>query len=438
MPSTWRLPLAAGIALILLALLLSPGRAEAQFLKNLKKTAKEAAESETNNQVDKIVRGSVQCAFDNLQCINSAEKSGKDVVLTDDEGEVLLDKKGEPVSDPEEGARIAEKSGGAARPGEGAWANYDFQPGDKILFYDDYTRDVVGDFPRRFVLSQGNFEIVDVEGMRYVRATSGGIFAIPMPAALPEKFTLEYSVNITHGNGYVRLMPGRAFQGPARTYQGSVVAVAFGRAGIMPVGGAGPEVLTTVAAAATRDVIAPVRVMADGDHMKVYLGERRVANAPNAVFPRSDTLFLAVGSATPDYPILIGPVRVAGGGKDLYDRLVEEGRVSTQGVLFATNSARIRPESTPTLLEIGMMLQGNPELRIAIEGHTDSDGTTDFNQDLSERRAQAVMAYLVTEMHIDAARLEAMGFGESKPVASNDTPEGKAQNRRVDLVRVGP
>ncbi|MEZ4411594.1 MAG: OmpA family protein [Gemmatimonadales bacterium] len=437
MLSTRRPPLAAGIALILLALAFSPARADAQFFKNLKKTVKQAAESETNSQVDKIVRGSVQCAFDNLQCINSAEKSGKDVVLTDDDGEVLLDKKGKPVSDPEEGARIAEQSGGVARPGEGAWANYDFQPGDKILFYDDYTRDVVGDFPRRFVLSQGNFEIVDIEGMRYLRATSSGIFAIPLPETLPEQFTIEYSVNITHGNGYARMMPGRAFLGPARSYQGSAVAVAMTRAGIMPVGGAGPEVLTTVGAGATRDVIASVRVMADGDHMKVYLGERRVANVPNAVFPRSDTLFMAVGSAAPDHPILIGPVRVAGGGKDLYDRLVEEGRVSTQGVLFATNSARIRPESTPTLLEIGMMLQGNPELRIAIEGHTDSDGTTEFNQDLSERRAQAVMAYLVTEMNIDAARLEAMGFGETKPVASNDTPEGKAQNRRVDLVRVG-
>jgi len=120
MSSTWRPPLAAGIALIFLALAASPDTANAQFFKNLKKTVKEAAESETNSQVDKIVRGSVQCAFDNLQCINNAEKSGQDVVLTDDEGEVLLDKKGNPVSDPEEGARIAEQSGGAARPGEGA------------------------------------------------------------------------------------------------------------------------------------------------------------------------------------------------------------------------------------------------------------------------------------------------------------------------------
>jgi len=438
MSSTWRPPLAAGIALILLALAASPDTANAQFFKNLKKTVKEAAESETNSQVDKIVRGSVQCAFDNLQCINNAEKSGQDVVLTDDEGEVLLDKKGNPVSDPEEGARIAEQSGGAARPGEGAWANYDFQPGDNVLFYDDYTRDVIGDFPRRFVLSQGNFEVVDVEGVRYVRATSSGIFAIPLPETLPEQFTLEYSVNVTHGNGYARLMPGRAYQGPARAYQGSAVDVSLSRAGILPVGTAGPTVMTPMDTRKMQKSIVAVRVMADGEHMKMYIGEQRVANAPNAVFPRSDTLFLAVGWAAPDSPILIGSIRVAGGGKDLYDRLIKEGRVSTQGVLFATNSARIRPESTPTLLEIGTMLQENPDLRIAIEGHTDSEGATEFNQDLSMRRAAAVKEHLVSEMQIDAARLEAIGFGESNPVASNETPEGRSQNRRVDLVRVGP
>lgn len=437
MSSTWRPPLAAGIALMVLALSAFPTSADAQFIKNLKKTVKEAAESETNSQVDKIVRGSVQCAFDNLQCINSAEKSGKDVVLTDDDGEVLLDRKGQPVSDPEEGARIAEASGEASRPGQGAWANYDFQPGDELLFFDDYTRDVVGDFPRRFVLSQGNFEVVDVEGVRYVRATASGIFAVPLPETLPEQFTLEYSVNVTHGNGYVRLMPGRAFLGPARSYQGSVVDVSLSRAGISPVGGSGPAAMTTMKTTKMRNSIVAVRVMADGEHMKMYIGEQRVANVPNAIFPRSDTLFLAVGSASPEYPVLVGPVRVAGGGKDLYDRLIEEGRVSTQGVRFATNSARIRPESTPTLLEIGMMLQSNPDLRIAIEGHTDSDGAEAFNLDLSERRAAAVMEYLVTDMQIEADRLEAKGFGEAKPVASNETPEGKAQNRRVDLVRVG-
>jgi len=434
---TRRPPLAAGIALILFALIALPASAEAQFFKKLKQTVKDAAESETNAQVDKLVRGKVQCAFDNLECIDGAKASGKEVVLTDDEGDLLLDKNGKPVSDPDEGARIAETDGGVTKPGEGAWANYDFQPGDEILLFDDYSRDEIGDFPRRYALIEGNWEVVDWEGGRYLRATSGGILAIPLPEILPEQFTLEFSVSLKHGNAYAALMPGRAFQGRPRAYQGSAVALYLSKVGITSVGGVGPTVLTPVGTKRMQNAVVPVRVMADGEHMKMYLGEQRVANVPNAVFPRADTLFLAVGSAAPDYPILIGPIRVAGGGKDLYDRLVEEGRVRTQGVYFATNSARIKPESTPTLAEIGKMLRDYPDLRILIEGHTDSDGATDFNQDLSERRAAAVMDYLVTQMQIDRARLETAGFGESKPVATNNSPEGKAQNRRVELVRGG-
>ena len=170
--------------------------------------------------------------------------------------------------------------------------------------------------------------------------------------------------------------------------------------------------------------------------MKVFIGEKRVANVPNAVFPRSDTLFIAVSWASEASPILIGPVRIAGGGRDLYDRLAKDGRAATQGILFASGSARIRPESTPTLEEIGKMLEEHPGLRIAIEGHTDSDGEDAFNQELSESRAAAVKSYLVDRHGIDASRLESAGFGESRPVADNADPEGKQQNRRVELVRL--
>jgi outer membrane protein OmpA-like peptidoglycan-associated protein len=154
------------------------------------------------------------------------------------------------------------------------------------------------------------------------------------------------------------------------------------------------------------------------------------------VFPRSDTLFVALSSANEKNPILIGPIRIAGGGRDLYDRLARDGRVATQGILFASGSARIRPESTPTLAEIGAMLGEHPDLRLAIEGHTDGDGDDAFNLDLSERRAAAVKVYLVEQLSIEGARLETAGFGEARPVAENDNPEGKQRNRRVELVRL--
>ncbi len=433
---TRRSPLALGGTLLLLAAIGMPGRAEGQILKKLKKAAKNAAESEMVNQVDRLVRDKVRCVFDDLECIKNAEASGKGAVLTDDTGDLLLDGEGQPVSDPAQGAELAAREQRTVRPGEGAWANYDFQPGDSVLVFDDFTRDSVGDFPRRFELVEGNFEVVDWNGARYLRATSYGVVAIPLPTTLPDRFTLEFTTSIQHGNGFVRVTTGRAYWGPARTYHGTAISVGRGRAGFLPVASTGPQVLTKFAADLVTEALAPIRVMADGDHMKMYLGEQRVGNAPNTIFPRSDTLFIAVGTANEQSPILIGPIRVAAGGRDLYDRLAQDGRAATQGILFATNSARIRPESTPTLAEIATMLRKHPQLRLSIEGHTDSQGTADFNQGLSERRAAAVVEYLTEQMGIEPARLESAGFGESRPTAPNDTPEGMQQNRRVELVRL--
>jgi outer membrane protein OmpA-like peptidoglycan-associated protein len=412
----------------------SAGPLEAQILRRIKETVKRAAEDETMNQIDRLVRGKVRCVFDDLECIRKGEASGEGVVLTDDEGEILVDEDGHPVSDPDRGAEIAQDR--QARPGEGAWANYDFVPGDEVLIFEDFTQEKVGDFPRRFDLVMGNWEVVDWEGGRYLRATSNGVLAIPLPEALPERFTIEFSVNLQHGGSFARLAPGRFFLGPGQSYRGSAISIQPTRAGIAAIRGGGPESMSDIPANMLRDEIVPVRVMADAEHMRVYLKERRVANVPNAVFPRTDSLFLVLNAARQTQPILIGPIRIAGGGRDLYDRLARDGRVATQGILFATNSDRIRPESTPTLEEIGQMLKEHAELRIAIEGHTDGDGEEAYNQELSERRAAAVKAFLIQTYGIQDSRLQTAGFGESKPVADNTTPEGKQQNRRVELVRV--
>ena len=122
-------------------------------------------------------------------------------------------------------------------------------------------------------------------------------------------------------------------------------------------------------------------------------------------------------------------------GRSSNDALAEKGHVSTQGIYFDTGSDRIRPESTPTLKEIGQMLNEHPELKLRIEGHTDNVGNAASNQTLSERRADAVRQFLVSTYGIDASRLGAKGFGATKPVASNSTQEGQQNNRRVELVK---
>lgn len=441
-------------ALAIAAALATPGTANAQIFKKLKETVKQAAEEETLSQVDRLVRDGVACPFNDFDCIRSAQDSGEEFYLTDEDGEVVVDGEGEAVTDPAEAAAVLGKpaptSGESAvppPPGAGAapppadlstaYSNYDFEPGDRVLVEDDFSADNVGDFPRRFSLVEGSFEVIEWQGARYVRALSGGSFAIPLPGTLPETFTLETAVNLQHGNAYLRITPGRAFHGRPRDYAGSAVSIEFGRAGVRPVGAnGGPDALARIESSVVRDAIVPVRVMADGDHMKIYLGDERVANVPNAVFPRSDTLFVSVGSATPERPIVIGGFRIAGGGRDLYDRLATEGRVATRGIHFDVNSATIRPESRAALDEIGAMLQEHPQLRISIEGHTDSDGDDAANLSLSERRAAAVKDYLVTNYGVQADRLESVGLGETVPVADNATAEGKQENRRVELVRL--
>jgi outer membrane protein OmpA-like peptidoglycan-associated protein len=266
-----------------------------------------------------------------------------------------------------------------------------------------------------------------------MRALSRGMISIPLPEVLPDRFTLETSVNLDHGNAHLWILPGDETLDRAGGYSGSVVAAEWAQTGIRA-RTQGPDALTRHDHSVWDEVV-PLRVMADGDYIKVYLGESRMANVPNAVFPRTDRLFVDVSSATQDRPILMGPVRIASGGADLYDRLAADGRVATQGILFDVDSDRIRPESTPTLKEIGTMLQEHPDLRISIEGHTDNDGDDAYNLDLSKRRAAAVRDFLITDYDIDPDRLESEGFGESMPTVPNDTPEGKQQNRRVELVR---
>ena len=127
---------------------------------------------------------------------------------------------------------------------------------------------------------------------------------------------------------------------------------------------------------------------------------------------------------------------MAAGGKKLYDALAEKGRVATQGIYFDTGSDRIRPESTPTLKEIGTMLKDHPDLKLTIEGHTENVGSAQSNQALSEKRAAAVRQYLMDSYQVDGTRLTAKGLGASKPAGGNDTAAGRQQNRRVELVKM--
>ncbi|MEL6265120.1 MAG: OmpA family protein [Pseudomonadota bacterium] len=114
--------------------------------------------------------------------------------------------------------------------------------------------------------------------------------------------------------------------------------------------------------------------------------------------------------------------------------IAETGRVALYGIQFDTDESRIRPESEPTLAEMAAFLKGNPGLEVVIVGHTDNQGSMAYNLGLSARRAEAVRDALATRFGIAAGRMAHAGAGFLAPVAPNTTPEGRALNRRVEII----
>lgn len=129
-------------------------------------------------------------------------------------------------------------------------------------------------------------------------------------------------------------------------------------------------------------------------------------------------------------------LRLAVGAPDTRNKLMTEGKWVTHGILFDVNSDKIKGESYGTLKAIATVLKESADLKVTIIGHTDSDGDDAKNLDLSKRRAASVKAMLATEFGIDAGRMETDGKGETQPADKNDTAAGKANNRRVEYVKL--
>lgn len=322
------------------------------------------------------------------------------------------------------------------KPGEGVWLNYDFVPGNRVLFFDDFTGDEVGNFPHRLELREGNMEVADWKGSRWLRASTSGTMLLPLADVLPERFTLEFDYYAPWEWNSIEVACDLPDDTPERgAFTKAVFSTFDKKAGLRSYDNARVLAYGALAEGAGK-LILHCRVMADGKYMKVYANETRVANFPSTSFGRSKALAFRFVDTDENRPAMIGNVRVAASDKRLYDALVAAGRVATQGILFDTGSDRIRPESTPTLKEIGQMLKDHPDLKLRIEGHTDNVGDAASNLALSERRAGAVRTYLVGQGGIEDARLQVKGFGQTKPVSSNDSAEGRQNNRRVELVKL--
>jgi len=133
---------------------------------------------------------------------------------------------------------------------------------------------------------------------------------------------------------------------------------------------------------------------------------------------------------------LLSNLKLAAGLPDTRSKLINEGKFVTSGILFDVNSDKIKQQSYGVLKDIANVLSDNSSVNVKIVGHTDSDGNAADNLSLSKRRAEAVKAALVKNFGIDASRLQTDGKGASEPIASNATADGKANNRRVEFVKL--
>jgi OOP family OmpA-OmpF porin len=398
-----------------------PSIADAQFGKRLKDAVKRTAE-------DKAIQKATE---KESQAIDGAIEGGGEAPAPSTGASAAAE---ETAAAPESGAAPGVEP---KKAGEGAFVNFDFVPGDRVLFYDDYASDDVGDFPRRFEFEEGNAEVAEWEGSRWLRVSQATKFAIVLPETLPERFTVEFDfgTNDKASRSWPILLNTNAAESNWESQGAYNPQVRFGtREGGVYTGkieAKGP------ANGDFQNTVVRARIMADGKYTKVYINGVRVGNGPNADLGRSNKVqfWVPAYDETSENVTMIGPVRIAAGGKKLYDALAEKGRVATQGIYFDTGSDAIRQESAPTLKEIGTMLKEHTELKLTIEGHTDNLGKPESNQALSERRAAAVRQYLIDHYQVDGSRLEAKGLGQTKPVGANDTAEGRQQNRRVELVK---
>jgi outer membrane protein OmpA-like peptidoglycan-associated protein len=120
---------------------------------------------------------------------------------------------------------------------------------------------------------------------------------------------------------------------------------------------------------------------------------------------------------------------------NLIGKKFTESKIITHGINFDVDKAAIKPESMGTLNMIVQVMKDNPDIKFEVDGHTDNSGTAAHNLSLSQQRAEAVKGQLI-KMGVDASRLSARGFGDTKPISDNISLEGKANNRRVEFVKM--
>jgi OmpA-OmpF porin, OOP family len=305
-----------------------------------------------------------------------------------------------------------------------------FIPGEKTIFYDDFTDMGPDDAPPHFKIRGAAPELRASGNVRQLTVTQrGSIF--PNVTSLPKNFTFEADLMAEAPNRAIMILillskEKQIFQLSTTAALGYTDLVASMRA---PYSELGRKRFPT-------NWTEPVKLAlwVQNGRLRVFVNGEKQLDFNQVEMPPIDKVEFAhdfYGGKSIGYRT----VRFAESTPDFSQMISSAGRYVTHGILFDTDSDRLKPESAPVIQGIARGIETNPNLKILIEGHTDSVGNAAHNMDLSKRRAEAVKSVLVNQFNIDAGRLSTAGLGATKPIDSNDTPQGRSQNRRVELVK---
>jgi OmpA-OmpF porin, OOP family len=306
----------------------------------------------------------------------------------------------------------------------GGWSipvEYDSNPFSSMMRYQKDGRDVWG-YVKIFGSDDMRLNLVEV-------AQAANLLTINAPAATPEKFAAEKG-----DFPYLPPLPGSKFGTGSRqtgamevTLPGSDEVQVVGTGSVIKYYGNLPTVSTLAFLNAYHDALSKAgwAIIAQSRGSDASLTAHYAKNG------RDIWAYLHMGGE--EYFIKVADVGV---DNDIAQQFARNCHVALYGVLFDFNKATLKPESDGMLQRVQAFLQKDPALKLEVQGHTDNVGGDDYNQKLSDARSRSVLAWIV-QHGVAADRLSFKGYGKTHPVATNDTDEGRARNRRVEIARPG-
>ncbi|SEW51656.1 OmpA family protein [Chitinophaga arvensicola] len=377
--------------------------------------------------------------------------------------------KDKPASQPPANSPDASTTGKAPANGEAgttapkditAYSRFDFVPGEKIIMEESFAKEPVGEFPGQWNTRSGA-EIVTVSNRpgKWLSIRQDGVFYPENITNLPDNFTLQADFMASNGIAGIASITLALLQTTNTDDKfsyggaGDVTSMPSFKITMSPkssgdgnlhyssnlIGGQYMNSLPLFNVPKKNAV--RVSIWRQKQRVRVYLDSTKILDLPRALDAAAAFNTLAFSAYAPDFDkqegaFYVSNIRLAVGAPDTRNKLLTEGKFTTHGILFPSNSDIIQPESYGALKDIAAVLTENPAVKVNIVGHTDADGNDQLNLELSKKRAAAVKNALVSNFNIDAARMETNGKGKTQPIDNNNTETGKANNRRVEFIKI--